>query len=184
MCSSDLQIGSSFALRGSYVAVKGTHLLAGDATNWNQVDPKYLALGNLLNANINSAQAQVAGFREPFAGFSDLWGTRASVAQALRPYPQFAALGVALHQARDGRKLLRRYLDEGRSALLEPAQEPHRDARLEKLADLRKDGPSGKQAPGVALEEGGDAPVVRIAAYEQRDQKACIKQRDARGGGT
>jgi hypothetical protein len=86
------QIGSFFAIRGSYVAVKGTHLVAGDATNWNQVDPKYLSLGNLLNANINSAQAQAAGFREPFDGFSDLWGTRASVAQALRPYPQYTGV--------------------------------------------------------------------------------------------
>jgi len=86
------QIGSSLALRGSYVAVKGTHLMAGDATNWNQVLPGYLSLGNLLNANINSAQAKAAGFSEPFAGFSDLWGTRATVAQALRPFPQYTGV--------------------------------------------------------------------------------------------
>ncbi len=86
------QIGASFAIRTSYVGSKGTHLQAGDATNWNQVDPRYLSLGSLLSANINSAQAQAAGFRQPFAGFSDLWGNRASVAQALRPFPQYASV--------------------------------------------------------------------------------------------
>jgi hypothetical protein len=87
------QIGASLAVRGSYVGVKGTHLQAGDATSWNQVSPGYLALGSLLSANINSAQARAAGITEPFAGFSDLWGTRASVAQALRQYPQYATVG-------------------------------------------------------------------------------------------
>jgi hypothetical protein len=40
-------------------------------------------LGNLLNANINSPEARAAGFLPPYAGFTG------SVAQALRPYPQF-----------------------------------------------------------------------------------------------
>jgi hypothetical protein len=86
------QIGSTFAIRTSYVGVKGTHLDAGDATSWNQVDPRYLSLGSLLGAGITSPQAQAAGFKEPFPGFSDLWGSRATVAQALRPYPQFTTV--------------------------------------------------------------------------------------------
>jgi hypothetical protein len=56
------------------------------------VNPQYLGLGSLLGANINSPQAQAAGFREPFPGFADLWGSRATVAQALRPYPQFTTV--------------------------------------------------------------------------------------------
>ena len=54
------QIQRTFAIRTSYVAVKGTHLDAGDATSWNQVNPQYLGLGTLLGANINSPQAQAA----------------------------------------------------------------------------------------------------------------------------
>jgi hypothetical protein len=42
-----------------------------------------------LRANINSAQARSAGISEPFPGFTQLWGGRATVAQALRPYPQY-----------------------------------------------------------------------------------------------
>jgi Carboxypeptidase regulatory-like domain len=86
------QFGSSFAIRTSYVGVKGTHLDAGDATSWNQVNPQYLSLGSILGANITSPQAQAAGFKEPFPGFSDLWGSRATVAQALRPFPQFTTV--------------------------------------------------------------------------------------------
>ena len=49
----------------------------------NQIDPKYLSLGNLLLANINSPQAQAAGIPVPYPGF------KGSVAQALRPFPQY-----------------------------------------------------------------------------------------------
>ncbi len=86
------QFGSSFAIRTSYVGTKGTHLDAGDATSLNQVNPQYLSLGTLLQANITSPQAQAAGFTEPFPGFSALWGSQATVAQALRPYPQYGTV--------------------------------------------------------------------------------------------
>ena len=87
------QIGSAFSLRTSYVGTKGTHLDAGDATSWNQVNPQFLSLGTLLNGNINSAAVQAAGFRAPFPGFTDLWGSRATLAQALRPFPQYGSVG-------------------------------------------------------------------------------------------
>jgi hypothetical protein len=48
----------------------------------NQLDLKYLSLGSLLNANINSPPAQAAVIPIPYPGFN---GT---VQQALRPYPQ------------------------------------------------------------------------------------------------
>jgi hypothetical protein len=66
----------------SYAASVGHHLGA-HLININQVDPKYLSLGALLTANINSDQARAAGIPIPYAGFS------ASVAQALRPFPQY-----------------------------------------------------------------------------------------------
>src|SRR5262249_55678682 len=86
------QVGSSFAIRTSYVGTKGTHLDANDATSWNQVNPKYLSLGSMLGAAIGSPQATAAGFGEPFPGFNTLWGSRATVAQALRPFPQFTTV--------------------------------------------------------------------------------------------
>jgi hypothetical protein len=83
------QIGSAFSVRAGYVGTKGTRLFAQEY-NHNQVFPSYLALGrNLLTANITSAEARAAGIREPFPGFSQLWGSRATVAQALRPFPQY-----------------------------------------------------------------------------------------------
>ena len=57
----------------------------------NQLDPKYLALGNLLTqpanaANIAAAQAIVPGVALPYPNFS---GT---IAQMLRPFPQYSGV--------------------------------------------------------------------------------------------
>lgn len=52
----------------------------------NQVDPKYLSQGNLLGRSITDPAVVAAGFRAPYAGFTG------SLAQALRPYPQFLDL--------------------------------------------------------------------------------------------
>lgn len=71
-----------FLLDVGYVGQKSVALPAG-LENLNQVDTQYLRLGNLLNSNINSPEARAAGFLPPYAGFTG------SVAQALRPYPQF-----------------------------------------------------------------------------------------------
>jgi len=35
---------------------------------------------------------QAAGFREPFSGFSSLWGGGATLSQALRPFPQYGSV--------------------------------------------------------------------------------------------
>ena len=52
------------------------------------MDPRYLqTLGPaVLNSNINSAAAQAAGIPKPYPTFNG------SVAQALRPYPQFSGI--------------------------------------------------------------------------------------------
>jgi hypothetical protein len=82
------QFAGDLLLSGAYVANKSTHLY--DSFNRNQVNPAFYGLGTaLLSSNINSPAAQAAGFREPFAGFSDLYGSRATVAQALRAFPQY-----------------------------------------------------------------------------------------------
>src|SRR5262245_12601874 len=54
--------------------------------NINQVDSKYLALGSLLTQSAASPAAIAAGITLPYPGFT---GT---VAQALRPYPQYQTL--------------------------------------------------------------------------------------------
>jgi hypothetical protein len=61
----------------------------------NQVPLQYMNVPEpVLRANINSPQASAAGFSEPFQGFSQLWGARATVAQALRRFPQYNNVGI------------------------------------------------------------------------------------------
>ncbi len=69
----------------AYAGQKGTHLPA-NLENLNQVHPQFLSLGPLLNADISSPEAAVAGIPIPYPGFSG------SVAQALRPFPQYAGI--------------------------------------------------------------------------------------------
>ncbi len=68
----------------------GSRLQAG-LLSYNALRPDVLTRygATLLNSNINSPVAVAAGFKEPFPGFAQLWGTGATVRQALRPYPQF-----------------------------------------------------------------------------------------------
>ncbi len=86
------QLGRSASIRTSYVGIHGTRLWNADGTQWNQVYPSNLQLGDLLTAPIDSPEARAAGFGEPFPGFSNLWGGRATVAQSLRPFPQYGGI--------------------------------------------------------------------------------------------
>lgn len=87
------QITDSMIVSGAYVGNKGTHLY--DTQALNQVNPAYYSLGAAtLKANINSPLAQAAGIREPFPGFAQLYGAGATVAQALRPFPQYQGVSV------------------------------------------------------------------------------------------
>jgi hypothetical protein len=64
----------------TYLGTKGTRL--GNALmHLNEVDPSYLRLGSLLTRPVSSAEAQAAGFRAPYAGFTG------SVAQSLKAFP-------------------------------------------------------------------------------------------------
>jgi hypothetical protein len=69
----------------AYVGSRTSNIQAG-VENVNQVNPSYLSLGSTLNADINSAAAQSAGIKSPYPGFTG------SVAQALRPFPQFSGI--------------------------------------------------------------------------------------------
>ena len=76
------ELAPKLVVEAAYVGVKGTRL-GNNLINLNELDPRYLSLGSLLTQNINSAAAQAAGIPLPYAGFNG------SVAQALRPYPQY-----------------------------------------------------------------------------------------------
>jgi hypothetical protein len=76
------ELFANVLLDAAYIGIKGTRL-GTNLINLNQVNPSYLSLGSLLALAASSAQAQAAGIVLPYAGFSG------SVAQALRPYPQY-----------------------------------------------------------------------------------------------
>jgi hypothetical protein len=76
---------SRVSLEAAYLGTKGTRLGSG-LIHMNEVDPKYLSLGSVLSQQVGSAQANQAGIVAPYSSF------RGSVAQALRPYPQYLDL--------------------------------------------------------------------------------------------
>jgi hypothetical protein len=78
------QLANSLVLETAYNATMGTHLVAG-LKNINQVPFSVLNQypATLLTQNINSAAAVAAGIPKPYPSFNG------SVAQALRPYPQY-----------------------------------------------------------------------------------------------
>ena len=71
-----------FVLDLTVVGVKGSRLPA-NTENVSQVPAQFLSLGPTLRADINSQAAQDAGISSPYPGFTG------SVAQALRPFPQY-----------------------------------------------------------------------------------------------
>ncbi len=87
------QFSNSLSVSAAYVGNKSTHVRDPDA-NLNQLPASLLGLGTLLQQNINSPAAQAAGLHEPFPGFAALFGSRATVGQALRPFPQYTGVGV------------------------------------------------------------------------------------------
>ncbi len=80
---------NSLIVTAAYVGSNGKSLRGGGRGIYsNQLDPRYLALGNLLTlsatpTNIAAAQAIIPSVRLPFPTFV---GT---IAQALRPFPQY-----------------------------------------------------------------------------------------------
>jgi hypothetical protein len=76
------ELPGNILLDVAYVGQRGINLAAGLETP-NQVPARYLSLGPLLNADISDPAAIAAGITPPFPGFTG------SVAQALRPFPQY-----------------------------------------------------------------------------------------------
>jgi hypothetical protein len=89
------QLGSATVVNVGYSGVMGDHLQS-QLLQYNQINPSYLTkFGTVaqsitvLNSLVGSATANAAGIVTPFPGFNTLWGSRATVAQALRPFPQY-----------------------------------------------------------------------------------------------
>ncbi|HVW83938.1 MAG TPA: TonB-dependent receptor [Bryobacteraceae bacterium] len=74
---------AKFLVEVNYTGNRGHGL--NSTIDLNQVNPSYLYLGSLLQQQISSPAVAAAGFKKPYANFPDT-GT---LAQALRPYPQF-----------------------------------------------------------------------------------------------
>jgi hypothetical protein len=87
------QFGGTFLLDLTYAGSSAAGTLSGYHA-FNQVSSNYLSLGPLLQQNINSDGARGAGISAPYSGFT---GT---VAQALRPFPQFQ--GISEFYEKDG----------------------------------------------------------------------------------
>ncbi len=83
------QLGSSMVAEIRYSGVMGEHLQTS-LLDYNQISPSYLtAFGTIaqsitvLNSQVGSAVANAAGITAPYPGF------KGTVAQALRPFPQY-----------------------------------------------------------------------------------------------
>lgn len=87
------QLTSSMTLTMSYVGSRGrfTYMDSNNARGiWsNQLDPKYLSLGNQLSNKATDANLAKAGVTKPFSTFSPSTGT---ITQALKPFPQYSAV--------------------------------------------------------------------------------------------
>ncbi|MCU0226857.1 MAG: carboxypeptidase-like regulatory domain-containing protein [Bryobacterales bacterium] len=89
------ELAQDWMVELNYVANHTTGATNPGLTNINQVDASNLSLGSLLTQQVTSTAARQAGIPIPYEGF------RGSVAQALRPFPQY--LTVTEQAAKAGR---------------------------------------------------------------------------------
>jgi hypothetical protein len=89
------EISKDLLLEVAFVGNRGVWLQANNLAIYNQLSPQRLATFGLslnspanltlLSSPVNSPQVIAAGFKAPYAG----WPTTLTLAQALRPFPQF-----------------------------------------------------------------------------------------------
>ncbi len=96
------QVSDSTVVEVNYHATIGAHLVAG-LKRYNQLPFSLLERygRNLLSSSIDSPAAQAAGLRRPYQDINCQFSTTCapvSVAQALRPYPQFRDINTAAGQ--------------------------------------------------------------------------------------
>ncbi len=92
------QVGD-WVLEAAYNATMGAHLVAG-VLNINQQPWSLMeTLGrDVLSARLNSDRAREAGIFPPYQEIFSDWGNNVTVAQALRPYPQYANIDTRAGQ--------------------------------------------------------------------------------------
>jgi hypothetical protein len=94
------QLTSSLSVDAGYAGTMASgivsSLLEFNALNYAalpaNLNPFTTSGAGLLSSAIGSPAANAAGIVAPFANFSSLWGSGASVAQALRPFPQYGSI--------------------------------------------------------------------------------------------
>lgn len=74
----------------AYVGNRGRGL--NSTVYLNQLPTTDLSLGSLLSKSITDPAVVAAGYTQPFAGFAAGWRSGATLAQALRPYPQWGTV--------------------------------------------------------------------------------------------
>jgi hypothetical protein len=75
-------------VQAAYVGNREIHL-PSQLNSINQLDPKYLALGDDLNLKFSDGSAQAKGYTTPYTNFANDFGDASTVAQSLVPYPQY-----------------------------------------------------------------------------------------------
>ena len=95
------QVSPTMLIEASYNGSVGSHLQT-QLLNYDQVDPALLGKYGfaLLNSPVTSSAAVAAGFKSPYPAFATAcgsaldacWGTGATVARSLRPFPQYNSI--------------------------------------------------------------------------------------------
>jgi len=90
------QLSANTIVETSYNGSLGSRLQAG-LLAYNQVNPAFLRQygPDLLRQRFDSPAAVAAGIKAPFPTFGALWGSRATVGQALKPFPQYNGIDTA-----------------------------------------------------------------------------------------
>jgi hypothetical protein len=94
------QFTQNFMLEAAFVGNRGAYLMANNLDDLNALTPQILAahglsLSNsanlsLLSSTFTSGKPQAAGFSVPYA----TWPMASTLAQALRPFPQFGSINA------------------------------------------------------------------------------------------
>ena len=87
------QITPTLLAEAAYNGLSGSRLQAA-ILNYNQLPISVFERygRDLLTSRIDSPAAVAAGFRPPYRNFLSAWGNRGTVAQALRPFPQYTGV--------------------------------------------------------------------------------------------
>jgi hypothetical protein len=90
------QMRGNTVVEAGYNGVLGSRLQSG-LLNYNQIPVSYLySLGpTVLNSRIDSPAGIASGVKSPYPNFIADWGANATVARALRPYPQYNGIDTA-----------------------------------------------------------------------------------------